>query len=163
MLVEIYYTVYVFQPAEGIPPWTPTALAWIPPPPICNTEHRGGSVIARAGLLWATRQANATFVEIMPPSLITKCPWQCGFTPTSPPPVLSVLFLSFFVRPSIFSTPLPQWKTIEWSPIILQAQQTLLMNCFWVTAVGHWALTHPKGWGICAADWIPSCKLLHSS
>ena len=29
-------------------------------------------------------QVNGTFVQIILPSLITKCPWQCGFTPSFP-------------------------------------------------------------------------------
>lgn len=79
---ETYLIVYGSKPAAWPPPSTPAALVWTAPPPICSTEQRGGSVSPRP--VRATRQLNGTFVGIILPSLITKYPWQWGFTPTSP-------------------------------------------------------------------------------
>lgn len=43
------------QPAAWIPPWTPAAVVWTAPPPICKTKHRGGSVTAKPGVPWGQR------------------------------------------------------------------------------------------------------------
>lgn len=87
--------IYGSKPAAWPPPSTPAALVWTAPLPICSTEQRGGSV--SSGPVWATRQLNGTFVGIILPSLITKCPWQWGFTPTSPYIQSFVSFLLFTV------------------------------------------------------------------
>lgn len=79
-LGEICFRVNVSQPAAWIPLWSPAALAGTAPPPICNTEHRGGSQTAGHSLLGATTQVNDTFVKTVLPSLITK--WSPPPTPT---------------------------------------------------------------------------------
>lgn len=66
------------KPAAGTPPWTPAALVWTAPPPICNTQQRGGSVTTRPGPPGATKQVSGHTVGIILRSQITQCPWQWG-------------------------------------------------------------------------------------
>lgn len=91
--VQCVSLIVVPKPAAGTPPWTPAALVWIAPPPICNTEHRGGSLTAGLSPPGATKQVNGHIVGIILPSQITRRPWQWGFAPTSPP--CSWYFASF--------------------------------------------------------------------
>lgn len=121
------------QPAAGIPLWTPAALAWTAPPPICNTEHRGGSFSVGPGPTGPTRLGNGTFAGIILPYLITKRPSQCGGHTLSYPHPLSFDPLSpaSFMRSSLQTHCLNNNYTEEFSSILLQSQQTLWVNSLW--------------------------------
>lgn len=100
-----YVIVCVSQPAAWILLWTPAAGVWTAPPPICNTEHRGGSATAGPGPPGPSKQVNGTFMEKILPSLIVLCLWQWVSHPF-PPRFQS--FVSFLLCTAVFTAPLPQ-------------------------------------------------------